>query len=45
MTSPFFPVGAVPAYWYVLAAILVVTPAYFLLTRPRKKRNDSRWRG
>ncbi len=37
--------AAIPAYWYALAAVLVITPLYFLLTRPRKKRSDSKWKG
>jgi len=37
--------GAVPAYWYGLAVLLVVTPTYFLLTRPRKKKHTSKWKG
>ena len=37
--------AAVPPFWYALAALLVLTPLYFLLTRPRKKRSDSKWKG
>ncbi len=37
--------AAVPPYWYVLAAVLIITPLYFLLSRPRKKRADSKWKG
>ena len=35
----------VPPYWYALAAVLILTPVYFLLSRPRKKRADSKWKG
>ena len=34
-----------PAYWYILAALLVITPLYFLSTRPRKRRHDASWKG
>ena len=37
--------AAVPPYWYALAAVLIITPLYFLLSRPRKKRADSKWKG
>ncbi len=37
--------AAVPPFWYALAAVLIITPLYFLLSRPRKKRADSKWKG
>ncbi len=37
--------AAIPPYWYALATVLIITPLYFLLSRPRKKRGDSKWKG
>jgi hypothetical protein len=35
----------VPRYWYVIAAVALVTAALILLARPRKRRRGSRWKG
>jgi hypothetical protein len=34
-----------PRYWYFLFALAVLTPLYFLLGRPRKRRQGSSWKG
>jgi hypothetical protein len=35
----------VPSYWYWIFAGVLLTPLYFLLTGPRKRRIGSRWKG
>ena len=36
---------SVPTWWYVAAAVPVVTLVWILLSKPRKKSSDSGWRG
>jgi hypothetical protein len=35
----------VPAYWYVVAGVVIVTAALMLFTRPRKRKRGSKWKG
>jgi hypothetical protein len=37
--------AAPPAFWYVLAALAILTPLYFLFTRPRKRKRSASWKG
>jgi preprotein translocase subunit YajC len=34
-----------PAYWYAIILVVVATPLYFLLSRPRKRERNARWKG
>lgn len=45
--APYLPTlgAAIPPYWYAIAAVLIITPLYFLLSRPRRKRMESKWKG
>jgi hypothetical protein len=35
----------VPDYWYFLFAVVLLTPLYFLLAPPRKRKARARWKG
>ena len=36
---------SIPGHWYLILVIVIATPLYFLLGKPRKRKQSSRWKG